>query len=178
MPESKSPSAKPNRRAFSKSAASLAGLSALASVKPAWAGASSAGAPPTADEELLVATAAELESGEVVSFEYPPGNQAFALKLASPASEGAGPDGRYVAFHRACPHMGCPIPTVNAERGELGPCPCHRSLFDLKRGGLQIHGVASQALVQLVLEERDGAVFATGVKGLPYGQPLSERFAR
>jgi arsenite oxidase small subunit len=111
-------------------------------------------------------------SAEPLDFEYPPGHQAFIVKLGRPANGGVGPDGDIVAFHRACPHRGCAIGDVDLQRGELGPCPCHMSTFDLASGGLQVFGVASQNLVQVVLEERDsGGIHAVGLVGVPYGEP-------
>lgn len=112
-----------------------------------------------------------LAGGAAVDFTYAE-RAAFAVRLESGAAGGVGADARVVAFLRACPHMGCRIDDVDAERGTFGPCRCHQSLFDLHRGGAQIYGRATQRLVQLRLEVLDdGTVCAVGLEGVPYGEP-------
>lgn len=116
-----------------------------------------------------------LADGSTVDFWYPERRHAaFAVKLGAPVDGGVGPDQDIVAWHRACPHMGCPISAVDVQRNCLGPCPCHRSTFDL-RTGVQIQGRASQNLVRVRLEVlADGTVCATGIEGVPFGDPLPE----
>ncbi len=128
--------------------------------------------PPLPDDRILPSA---LAAGPV-DFTYPtPRHAAFALKLGRPVEGGVGPDGDVVAFHRACPHMGCPLTRVDHAKATLGPCACHRSLFDLSRGGAQIYGRATQGLVKVLLEEQaDGSFCAVGIEGLPYGEPLRE----
>lgn len=139
----------------------------LALVKNAVAASGSA-------EPILVTSLASLEEGSVVEFEFPQGHAAIAVALAGPAQGGVGPGQNIVAFHRACPHMGCPIATIDATSGRLGPCGCHRSVFDLKNAGRQIYGMASQNLVQVELQVRGQDIYAVGCVGLPYGEPLTE----
>jgi arsenite oxidase small subunit len=140
---------------------------------------------PTADEpppRVRVASLGELDGGGLVDFAYPEArHQAFAVKLGVAAEGGVGPDRDVVAFHRACPHMGCLLTVVDAGAGTLGPCACHFSLFDLKRGGAQVYGRATQNLVRVLLEVRDeggeSIVYASGLEGLPYGEALTARQA-
>ncbi len=120
----------------------------------------------------FVARARDIAPGAVIDFEYPAGHAAFLVQLRTPANGGIGGSGDIVAFHRACPHMGCPLSELNVERAELGPCECHLSLFDLRRGGLQIHGLASQPVAQIQLEVRGDDVYAVGVERLPYGRAI------
>jgi len=68
--------------------------------------------------------------------------------------------------------MGCYIEELNIQKSVLGPCGCHRSRFDLGKGGKQLVGRATQDLVQVTLEVIDGTIYATGVVGLPYGHVL------
>ncbi len=116
----------------------------------------------------------DLVAGRAVDFAYPEAHHAaFAIRLGARAAGGVGPDGDIVAFQRACPHMGCRITRIDAERGAFGPCACHQSLFDLRQGGLQIYGRASQNLVQIQLELLpDGTLCAVGLSGLTYGEAL------
>lgn len=115
-------------------------------------------------------------TNEPLDFEYPKGHAAFVVKLGRAAEHGVGRERDIVAFHRACPHRGCAIGLVDSRRGELGPCPCHASTFDLTCSGVQVYGMASQNLVQVVLDLRDGGeLYAVGIVGLPYGEAVRER---
>ena len=129
--------------------------------------------PPARRATRDVVRADELAVGLPVDFAYPePRHAAFAVRLGGRAAGGVGPAGDIVAFQRACPHMGCRIERVDAERGTFGPCECHQSLFDLRRGGAQIYGRATQNLVQIRLElSDDGTLCAVGLEGCPYGDP-------
>jgi arsenite oxidase small subunit len=100
--------------------------------------------------------------------------QAVLVKLGERALGGIGPEGDIVAFFTACPHMGCEL-GIDTERNVAGPCGCHRSRFDLTRGGAQIIGRATQNLVQIELEAgEDGSILAGDASGLPYGCALTE----
>ncbi len=125
-------------------------------------------------EEMSLGPIEDLSSGKIIDFEYPPGHPAFVVQLEQPAVHGVGPDQTIVAFHRACPHQGCSLEEIDAKRGELGPCGCHLSIFDLRRAGAQLEGLASQNLVQIHLEERSGQLVAVGLEGLPFGEALNE----
>jgi arsenite oxidase small subunit len=123
----------------------------------------------------LVGSVSGLTVGEPVAFEYPTGHAAILLKVEKPAELGSGGGADLVAYHVACPHMGCPIPatdTENLSKGILGPCPCHESTFDMCARGRQIYGRATQNLVRVLLEVQGDDVYATGVEGLPFGEPL------
>ena len=122
-----------------------------------------------------IASLSSLKVGESVPFMYPDSHPAFLVKLGAVAEGGIGPDADIVAFHTACPHMGCPLPVGNAEaitRGELGPCACHQSTFDLRAHGRQIYGRASQNLVRVLLEIQGDDIYAVGIEGLPFGEAL------
>lgn len=127
------------------------------------------------DDAVPIIRLDALAAGRPVDFWYPERRHAaFAVKLGAPVEGGVGPDGDIVAWHRACPHMGCPISAVDLDKAMLGPCPCHRSTFDL-RTGTQIQGRATQGLVRVKLEVlADGTLCATGLEGVPFGDPLPE----
>ncbi|MFT7622511.1 MAG: arsenite oxidase small subunit [Myxococcota bacterium] len=126
---------------------------------------------PTA--EVYVAALSELTVGQSVAFAYPEPHAAMLVKLNRPAEFGVGPGQAVVAYHVACPHMGCPVVTLDAQKlaaGQFGPCVCHGSLFDLTAHGRQIHGRASQDLVRVQLRVDGDAIYATGIVGLPFGE--------
>ena len=126
-------------------------------------------------ERTLVVALDELEDGVSRTFHYPPQHSAFIVKLGQPAEGGIGPDADIVAFHLACPHMGCPLGVTDAEalsNGVLGPCGCHQSTFDLRFGGRQIYGRASQNLVRVLLEYDFVNIFAVGIEGVPFGEAM------
>lgn len=118
----------------------------------------------------VVAETAEV-GAEPTAFNYPDdGSPCFVVALAEPAENGVGPKGNIVAFSTLCPHLGCPIDRVDAEGGRLGPCRCHFSCFDISRSGAQLQGQSTQDLAQVVLEERDGLLYAVGMNGLVFGR--------
>lgn len=124
-------------------------------------------------DRIQVAPLDSLAVGDIIEFNYPTADDsAFLTRLARPALGGVGEGDDIVAFLRACPHMGCHIQELNIQEAVLGPCGCHRSRFDLSKGGLQIVGRATQNLVQIELEEEEGLIIASGVLGLPYGHAL------
>lgn len=121
-----------------------------------------------------IAKASELVIGVAQAFEYPAGHPAFVVRLEGPAEHGVGAGADLVAFHLACPHMGCPLGTSDAtamKAGRLGPCACHQSLFDMRFSGRQIYGRATQNLVRVLLEVEANEVFAVGIEGTPFGEP-------
>ena len=139
-----------------------------------------AAAPALASEDqapgrVRIGRLSELETGEPVMFTWPEPHLGILVKLDRAAEFGVGPNDSVVAYHVACPHMGCPILSTAKDRlakGEFGPCGCHESLFDLTAHGRQIYGRASQDLVRVELEVSGDDVYATGVVGVPFGEAL------
>jgi Rieske Fe-S protein len=70
-------------------------------------------------------------------------------------------DGDFVAYDQACTHLLCPV-IAEPERGRLH-CPCHEGLFDLATGR-PIAGPPERPLPRVLLEIRDGVVYATGME--------------
>lgn len=105
-------------------------------------------------------------------FSYPDERSpCFAVALKHPAEHGVGPDQNIVAYSALCPHKGCPIDgVVKPETAMAGPCPCHFSCFDLSQAGLQIQGQSTEDLAQVILDVKEGELFAVGVRGLIYGR--------
>ncbi|MFT5431793.1 MAG: arsenite oxidase small subunit [Myxococcota bacterium] len=153
-----------NRRGFGRSiaAAALAGATGVSAARAR-----------VPEERAWVTHLSTLEIGKPVSFRYPIDHAAMVVRLAEPAKNGIGPDHNIVAFHIACPHMGCPLAVASAAhlaKGIFGPCSCHGSTFDLGANGRQLYGRASQDLVRVVLEIKGDYIFATGLIGLPFGE--------
>ena len=137
---------------------------------PALAGAAVA-CSPEVSTRFWVTSLAEVEAGSV-TFEYPPGHKACVVKLGQSAEGGVGADADIVVVHHESPHMGCPLSPGgdSLTKGELGPCGCHQSRFDLRGSGRQIEGRASQGLVQVLLQIEDGEIYATEIEGTPFGE--------
>lgn len=132
---------------------------------------------PSESKRIFVATTNELETGVVKNFYYSTdSHDAFILKLNKPAQYGVGSEQNIVSFLKACTHRGCLIGEefIDTENGMLGPCPCHRSLFDLKSNGKQVRGRATQNLVQVKLEVVNGNIYAVSVMGVPYGESIKQ----
>ncbi len=123
-------------------------------------------------DEQRVGSVSELETDEPRVIMYPDAGSACVLvKLGTPAGGGVGPDEDIVAFSAGCTHMGMSMLTsYNAEYKGLGPCPSHLTRFDLTRYGIVVSGHATESLPQVLLEVRNGEIYATGMRGLVFGR--------
>jgi arsenite oxidase small subunit len=103
-----------------------------------------------------------------VNFSYPLQAQpSVLLDQGHAVPGGVGPKKSIVAFSTLCQHMGCPV-AYSASQREL-VCPCHQTRYDAERQAAIVQGVATRALPRVLLEVRNGAVYAVGVDGLIYG---------
>ncbi len=122
---------------------------------------------------LKIASLSDLDAGEPVNFQYPPGNPygtSMLVKLNEKAGGGVGKDQDIVAFNQLCTHMGGPLAgTYKKEHQVLGPCPFHLTTFDLTRHGMVVSGHATDTLPQIMLEVEGNDVYAVGIMGLIYG---------
>lgn len=119
-----------------------------------------------------IAALADLKLKQPKEFAYP--NNAVVnilVKLGEPAGGGVGPLNDIVAFNATCTHMGGPVgaDVYKPAHNVLGPCPLHLTTFDLTRHGMVVSGHATESLPQIMLEIRDGDIFAVGVMGLIFG---------
>ncbi|MGE0273609.1 MAG: ubiquinol-cytochrome c reductase iron-sulfur subunit, partial [Alphaproteobacteria bacterium] len=102
---------------------------------------------------VAVAAVDELPVGGAKTFEYPAGSPPRLLVRTGTAS--------FVAYDQQCTHLLCPVvPDVARQRLH---CPCHEGAFDLFTGR-PLEGPPRRPLPRVVLEVRDGAVFATGLE--------------
>lgn len=104
-------------------------------------------------EPLCIAQTSSIKPGSAVGFEFPRPNDLCILVRKS--------DGTFVAFARRCTHLSCPV-NYEHERERLF-CPCHNGAFSLDDGRV-LQGPPPHPLPQVLIEIRDGEVWATGVK--------------
>jgi Rieske Fe-S protein len=100
-----------------------------------------------------IATVDELAIGEAKTFTYPEDGTPRLLVRTGAAA--------FVAYDQQCTHLLCPIVPAVAQ-GRLH-CPCHNGSFDLATGR-PLAGPPRRALPRLMLEVRQGIVYATGVE--------------
>ncbi len=115
----------------------------------------------------------KLAEGKPEKFFYPyeePHCASFIVKLGREAGGGVGAGKDIVAFNTLCPHMGGTLDGQYCHQVKVqGPCPIHLSTYDLTRYGMTIAGHATEPLPQVVLEEKNGQIYAVGMIGLIYG---------
>jgi len=79
------------------------------------------------------------------------------------------PDGSYRAYRQICTHLGCAV----RWDGRRIECPCHRGYFEVERG-FPVEGPPTRPLAGIRIEQRDGAIWATGELPRPDGVPAVE----
>jgi arsenite oxidase small subunit len=143
-----------DRRGFMKTMVGAAGFFALSTLP--WGG--------IAAKELLglndkvypekeIADSRALQIGDAVNFNYP-GDHDSALLVRMGENE-------YKAYQNACTHLRCPV-FWKKEQGQL-ICPCHHGLFDVQSGD-PLAGPPRRPLPEVVVEIKNGIIYATGVK--------------
>lgn len=101
-----------------------------------------------------IAAVDELPIGGAKTFEYPEGSAPRLLVRID--------ESRFVAYDQQCTHLLCPV-VPKVESGRLH-CPCHDGWFDLATGQV-LAGPPQRPLARVLLEVRDGTVYATGIQG-------------
>jgi Rieske Fe-S protein len=105
---------------------------------------------------VAIATVDELAIGASKTFAYPRGSTPRLLVRTDSDA--------FVAYDQQCTHLMCPVVPMVAQ-GRLH-CPCHNGWFDLQTGR-PLAGPPRRALPRVLLEVRDGMVYATGVEEAP-----------
>jgi len=125
-------------------------------------------AAPASYPRLKVIDLAKLKTNTPVTFNYPLKQQpSILLDMGSAVPKGVGPNKSIVAYSLFCQHMGCPVEYQPDIREFV--CSCHQSRYDPERLGGIIQGLAMLPLPRVLLQLKQGAVWAVGVDGLIYG---------
>ncbi|PLR96919.1 Rieske 2Fe-2S domain-containing protein [Bacillus sp. T33-2] len=94
---------------------------------------------------------ADLDIGEARNFNYPTKDDPAILVRT--------PDDKFVAYNNKCTHLQCPVFYEHKENILL--CPCHKGYFDVNSGH-PVAGPPQRELPKILLEVKDGKVFAVG----------------
>lgn len=100
-----------------------------------------------------IARVDDVAIGQAAIFSYPEEHDTCLLVRA-------GKD-EFLAYSNKCAHLSCPV-IPDLESGRL-LCPCHHGSFDLATGR-PLAGPPRRPLSRIILEVRDGTVYATGVE--------------
>lgn len=98
-----------------------------------------------------IARANAVAVGGSLVFEYPEAHDICILVRTGPQ--------HYVAFNQKCTHLSCAVVPRVAEK--CFHCPCHNGFFDLE-SGIPLAGPPRRPLERILLEIRDGDLYATG----------------
>jgi nitrite reductase/ring-hydroxylating ferredoxin subunit len=104
-------------------------------------------------EPLALARVDELPVGGSLIFHYPEDSPARLLVRVDEET--------FVAYEQQCTHLTCPV-IPDVDEGELH-CPCHEGIFDLLTGR-PLAGPPRRPLARVLLDVREGAVYATGIE--------------
>lgn len=100
---------------------------------------------------LKIAGADGMAPGTALNFNYPKENDTAILIRAA--------DGNYYAFEQKCTHLTCPV-YYSKDKDQI-ECPCHEGGFDAHTGNV-LYGPPPRALPQIIVEHRDGGIWAIG----------------
>jgi Rieske Fe-S protein len=102
--------------------------------------------------EVAVAMAADIPPGGVKLFRYPTADDTCIMVRK--------PDGNLVAYSQKCTHLSCAV--YYAPQKNRLECPCHEGYFSIETGRV-LQGPPPRPLPRIVLTERNGQIYATGV---------------
>jgi nitrite reductase/ring-hydroxylating ferredoxin subunit len=100
-----------------------------------------------------IAAVADVPISGAITFNYPGAHD--PCLLIRPQAEGL------LAYSQECTHLSCAV-VPRVEQGSIH-CPCHEGHFDLQTGR-PISGPPQRPLTRILVEVRQGAVYATGVE--------------
>ena len=107
----------------------------------------------SASSEVRLASTDDLAIGDARTFAFPTEHDPCILMRTA--------DRTFVAYSQKCTHLSCAVIPQVAD-GVLR-CPCHDGMFDMATGR-PLAGPPRRPLAQIVLDVRDGQIFATGVE--------------
>jgi Rieske Fe-S protein len=102
--------------------------------------------------EVAIASSADVPAGGVKLFRYPTPEDACILVRK--------PGGELVAYSQKCTHLSCAV-FYSKDNNRL-ECPCHEGYFSIDTGRV-LQGPPPRPLPRIVVTERNGQIFATGV---------------
>ena len=103
-------------------------------------------------EPALIAKLGDVPVGGSMGFSYPRPHDICILIQPE--------EGQFVAYSRRCTHLSCPV-DYQQEHNRLY-CPCHNGAFSVADGTV-LQGPPPHPLPQILLEHRDGGIYAVGV---------------
>ncbi|MBK7704331.1 MAG: Rieske (2Fe-2S) protein [Acidobacteria bacterium] len=95
---------------------------------------------------------ATLERNSAINFRYPTASDPAILIRSA--------NGELNAFDQKCTHLLCPV--YYDKQAEKIECPCHEAGFDAKTGNV-LYGPPPRPLNRILIEEKDGEIWAIGV---------------
>ncbi|KAA0213078.1 MAG: Rieske (2Fe-2S) protein [Leptolyngbya sp. PLA3] len=119
----------------------------------AWIALKTLGGNGDASGPRAIARVDEIAVGQAAVFNYPGEHDSCLLVRAG--------EHEFLAYSNKCSHLSCPV-TPDVKAGKLN-CPCHHGFFDLATGR-PLAGPPRRPLPRIVLEVREGTVYATGVE--------------
>ncbi len=106
-----------------------------------------------APAEMPIARVEDVPVGTVLSFRYP--GEHDTCILVRPDEQ------TYLAYNQKCSHLACAV-LPDLENSQF-VCPCHEGYFDLMSGA-PTAGPPRRPLPRILLEVREGTIYATGVE--------------
>ena len=100
-----------------------------------------------------ITTVDQIPIGGALTFSYPEAHDSCVLVRTAEKT--------FVAFSQKCTHLSCAV-VPRPDQGRFH-CPCHEGAFDLATGA-PIAGPPRRPLPKIILELRNGAVYASGVE--------------
>ena len=94
-----------------------------------------------------------MQPGEALNFHYPDEHDTAILIRDR--------EGNYHAYGQKCTHLTCPV--YYAKENDRLECPCHEGGFDVRTGNV-LYGPPPRPLDRVVIEQRNGEVWATGIE--------------
>ncbi|MEQ1822172.1 MAG: Rieske (2Fe-2S) protein [Fimbriimonadaceae bacterium] len=104
-------------------------------------------------EPKRIVALSEIAVGKSMAFNYP-GDSDICILVRHL-------DGSFNAFSRRCTHLSCPV-DYQPDKDRLY-CPCHNGAFSAVDGKV-LQGPPPHPLRQIVVEERDGDLWAVGIR--------------
>ena len=108
--------------------------------------------PLVSERSAVVARSADIAAGSVKLFRYPTAQDACIMVRK--------PDGKLVAYSQKCTHLSCAV--YYSKQNNRLECPCHEGYFSIETGRV-LQGPPPRPLPRILVTERDGQIYATGV---------------